>query len=343
MPVSGKELASLDFANLIGGPLNAIVEAQAKSAITTANFIKEVGFTKDGKIVNVDFTYNRKNENGSDQEFKLTMPFLCMLPVPYISISRAVVEFNAKITSTTESNSSSNFKTNVDASAGGSYWFISAKVASKTAYQKTSSNSDKEERTFDMHVRVEAQNVDMPAGTERILTLLENSISEQTSHKLLSIGMVVTAISGTTLTIDCADWPSIKKSSAQFEFNDQVFKISSIGGAAGSASTSTKIVQTNQSAANDKLELKDVTGLVVGDKLEPIAGKISAGTTIASIDSTAKIVTLNKITEAALAADAPITFTKAAAAGASSSTTSIVVDTAPPVSILNKSLTIVNK
>ncbi len=44
-------IASLDFANLIGGPLNAVVEAQAKSAITTANFIKEVAFTKEGNKV----------------------------------------------------------------------------------------------------------------------------------------------------------------------------------------------------------------------------------------------------------------------------------------------------
>src|SRR5262245_51333864 len=135
MPVSGREIASLDFANLIGGPLNAVVEAQAKSAITTANFIKEVGFQKDGKVVNVDFTYNRKNDNGSDQEFTLTLPFITMLPIPYITINSAEVEFNAKITSTTESKTDSNFNQQVEASAGGNYWFVSAKVTSKTAYQ----------------------------------------------------------------------------------------------------------------------------------------------------------------------------------------------------------------
>jgi hypothetical protein len=214
MPVSGKELASLDFANLIGGPLNAIVEAQAKSAITTANFIKEVGFDKDGKAVNVDFTYNRKNDNGSDQEFTLTMPFITMLPVPYITINNAAVEFNAKITSTTESSSDSNFTQQVDASAGGRWWFVSARVTSKTAYQKTMSSRDKEERTFDMHVRIEASNQDMPAGTERILTLLENSISEKTSHKLISVGAVVTGVDPNDpkkLTVDSADFAKIKK------------------------------------------------------------------------------------------------------------------------------------
>ena len=76
MPVSGKELATLDFASLIGGPLNAVVEAQAKSALATVNFIKETSFDKDGNLINVDFKYNREGE-----EFSLTVPFLTLLPV----------------------------------------------------------------------------------------------------------------------------------------------------------------------------------------------------------------------------------------------------------------------
>jgi hypothetical protein len=185
MPVSGRELASLDFANLIGGPLNAIVEAQAKSAITTTNFIKEVAFDKEGKVVNIDFTYNRKNDDGRDQKFTLTVPFLTMLPVPYITISSAVVEFNAKITSINESNAEDNFSQQLDAEVGGNYWFISAKLQSKTSYQRKTATSEKEERTFDMHVRVEAKNEDMPAGTERLLTILENSIGEKKGPELI--------------------------------------------------------------------------------------------------------------------------------------------------------------
>ena len=119
MPVSGRELASLDFANLIGGPLNAVVEAQAKSAITTANFIREVAFDSDGKVIDVNFTYNRKNDDGKDQQFTLTVPFLTMLPVPYITIVDAVVEFNAKITSINESSTESTFSQEVNASVGG--------------------------------------------------------------------------------------------------------------------------------------------------------------------------------------------------------------------------------
>lgn len=43
----GQELSSLNFHNMIGGPLGAIVDAQAQSALTTVDFIKEVGFTPD--------------------------------------------------------------------------------------------------------------------------------------------------------------------------------------------------------------------------------------------------------------------------------------------------------
>lgn len=192
MAVNGQELASLDFGNLIGGPLNAIVEAQAKSAITTANFVKEVGFTDKGEVINTSFVYNKKDEGGQDQEFKLTVPFLTMLPVPYITVENATIEFNAKITSTTENFMESNFSNETTGSVSGGWWFARAKVNSKTSYQRKSSTSDKEERTFDMKVRVQVKNQDMPAGTEKLLTMLEGIIEEQNLGAVYKVA--VTAI-----------------------------------------------------------------------------------------------------------------------------------------------------
>lgn len=46
MPTPGEELSSIDFASMIGGPLVAVVQAQAQAAMSTVNFIKEVGFKK---------------------------------------------------------------------------------------------------------------------------------------------------------------------------------------------------------------------------------------------------------------------------------------------------------
>src|SRR5262245_59067849 len=46
MPNPGQELASIDFASLLGGPMCAVINAQAQAAMSTVNFIKEVGFKK---------------------------------------------------------------------------------------------------------------------------------------------------------------------------------------------------------------------------------------------------------------------------------------------------------
>lgn len=66
----GTELAALDFGNLIGGPLNAVITAQAMAAQSTATFIKDVGFYKEGTKINgvdvgntpvyVDFKYPKE-------------------------------------------------------------------------------------------------------------------------------------------------------------------------------------------------------------------------------------------------------------------------------------------
>jgi len=45
----GTELASLDFGNLIGGPLTAVITAQSMAAQSTAEFIKSVGFYQKGQ------------------------------------------------------------------------------------------------------------------------------------------------------------------------------------------------------------------------------------------------------------------------------------------------------
>jgi hypothetical protein len=51
MPVSnydpGQELSSIDFRSMIGGPLTAVVEAQAQAALSTVDFIKAIGFEPD--------------------------------------------------------------------------------------------------------------------------------------------------------------------------------------------------------------------------------------------------------------------------------------------------------
>lgn len=55
----GKELSSIDFGSMIGGPLNAAIEAQAESAESSIKFIQSVGFDENKKPIYVDFEYDK--------------------------------------------------------------------------------------------------------------------------------------------------------------------------------------------------------------------------------------------------------------------------------------------
>lgn len=70
MPNVGQELATIDFASMLGGPLIAVVNAQSQAAMSSVNFIKAVGFepaTVDGdgnpvpgKPIYVSFKYPKE-------------------------------------------------------------------------------------------------------------------------------------------------------------------------------------------------------------------------------------------------------------------------------------------
>jgi hypothetical protein len=87
LQVNPSEISSIDFGAMIGGPLTAVINAQAQAAMTTVNFINSVGFHKENRsVVNVDFMYSSTDENGTDVPKRLTVPFLAMLPIPNLEV-----------------------------------------------------------------------------------------------------------------------------------------------------------------------------------------------------------------------------------------------------------------
>ena len=66
----GGELSSLDFKNLIGGPLSAVVEAQALAAESTVQFIKAMGFDQEGKPQYVTFKYPKQVSTGKEERWR---------------------------------------------------------------------------------------------------------------------------------------------------------------------------------------------------------------------------------------------------------------------------------
>ena len=190
MPNPGDELASIDFEAMIGGPLTAVIKAQSQAANTSVDFIKAVGFSanEDGDEVPtmVTFRYDKPVETTDDdgnvqvnvEPFNLTVPFLTMVPIPFIRVEETTIDFNAKITSVQFSKTMSQHNLGVALEAKAGWGPFSAKLKTNYSYHRKSSSGSETTRSYMMSVHVRAVQDELPAGTERLLNILEGAIEE---------------------------------------------------------------------------------------------------------------------------------------------------------------------
>ncbi|WP_220392876.1 DUF2589 domain-containing protein [Chitinophaga lutea] len=169
------ELNNIDFKKMIGGPLQAAVDAQVASSLATVNFINSVGFVEDdGKktLVMVDFSHERKDvkEDGSPlvKSVAVKVPLLAMLPIPSLRIEHVIIDFNAKLNSVESNTVSDALGVNAEVKAG--WGPVSFKVSA--SYQRKSVTGVEVKKEFALNVNVKAVQDEMPGGLEKILGLL---------------------------------------------------------------------------------------------------------------------------------------------------------------------------
>lgn len=171
------QLNAIDFKKMIGGPLQAAVDAQVASALATVNFINEVGFSKaegsdEKELIMVDFTHERSDVNEAGEEVKkkiyVKVPLIAMLPVPSLRIEHVIIDFNAKLNSVESSKVSEDIGVNAEVKAG--WGPVSFKVSA--SYQRKSVTGVEVKKEFALNVNVKAVQDEMPAGLERILGML---------------------------------------------------------------------------------------------------------------------------------------------------------------------------
>lgn len=211
MPNPGQELSSIDFESMIGGPLVAVINAQAQAAMSTVNFIKEVGFKKPSEEedaggdtsteepIYVTFKYPKElspyvpaipaNPDATpptpevpaqeavyeDQELKV--PILTILPIPFIRIDLTTIDFNAKINSVEYRKTNTRLKVDASLEAKAGWLWGSAKLKVSTSYQRTSQQGNTVNRTYSLAIHVKAVQDEMPAGMEKMLGILEGAIT----------------------------------------------------------------------------------------------------------------------------------------------------------------------
>jgi len=166
------ELGSIDFKNIISGPLDACVQAQANASISTVDFIKQVAFDDDGKLRTVDFSYDKTVDDGSGgtttETVALEVPFISTLTVPSIRIESCEIDFNVKLNSVYTKDVSTDFE--LDAGLEVKYGPVKFDV--EVSYQRSMSTGVKVEKEYSLGVKVQATNDQLPGGLEKVLGIL---------------------------------------------------------------------------------------------------------------------------------------------------------------------------
>lgn len=126
------------------------------------------------------------------QKMNIQVPILTMLPIPFIKIESADIEFNVKINSV--STTSSEQKSDAKGSASvKSNWFVKADLSASFSNQKSTNSSEEVKKDYSLNIRVHAAQDDMPAGVSRILDILEETITAQPAGTPKTIGTQKTA------------------------------------------------------------------------------------------------------------------------------------------------------
>lgn len=188
MPIDiGKEMA-LPMEQIIGGPLQAIIKAQSLAAFETSSFIQSVGLQVPAAGVagpttarNVSFSFNRiqapKNGEKAQKEetVELAVPLLTIVPVPFIRIEEATIDFECKVSSSTLD--TSQHTADVQAEASGGFWGVKFSVKASYSYQST--HKDQVDKSATLKVHVKAVQDEMPAGLREMLNILQTAIKEK--------------------------------------------------------------------------------------------------------------------------------------------------------------------
>lgn len=200
--VATNALQAIPFGSIIGGPLNACIEAQAMAAQTTWKFIQEVGLNTDPKTgeksaVNVSFQFLQ-----GGRMVQLNVPLLTIVPIPYIAIHTIDINFKANISASSssvqEDTSHEEMGGSAELTAGirvGPFHMdakMNANYSSKKDSKATQESKYSVEYTMD--VTVKAGQDSMPAGLAKVLELLGNALDVSDPKGTLDVN-------STTLTL----------------------------------------------------------------------------------------------------------------------------------------------
>ncbi len=182
MDVANKSIGTLQglpFDNLIGGPLNACIQAQNDAAMTSINFINNVCLNEDKETGEKSAVYVSFSFIQNGRKVVINVPMIAIVPIPYIAINSIDISFKATVNGVESESSSTETEyesKGTKKSTRKTGWFrkktttINSTFSTKRDSKSTQDSKFSVEATID--VAVHAGQESMPAGMAKILEML---------------------------------------------------------------------------------------------------------------------------------------------------------------------------
>lgn len=165
-------MASLTLGQAVGNIISSLVDAQARAARTTVDFIDEVGFREPATpgapptLRTVEFTYRKRDENNQEAEFQVSLPLLGMVDIPLIAIRRANIDLEFEVNSVQEPVTRPSVRP------------LPATATPVLKGHVVSGRRSATDQRGTIKISVEVQKADLPPGLARSLDILEMAARE---------------------------------------------------------------------------------------------------------------------------------------------------------------------
>lgn len=191
----GKELAALDFAQIIGAPLQAVIRAQSASALVTYDFIQKTAFeptsgTSGGaaklRVMAFDFgqllgdTQGGADSHGTAKALSvIKVPLLTMLPIPFLRIDDMTIELNVQLHDIRSSTLTNTLVASAGTSSTENLEVESSTMTTSVTEQNTYQEGENTDDTYSLKVTVHAVQDQMPGGMANVLSIFTNTVQTQ--------------------------------------------------------------------------------------------------------------------------------------------------------------------
>lgn len=158
---------ALQLEQVIAAPLRALVDAQKETAAATHDFLLQLTKIENGKRVleTLNFTFERMIHDQYSGDIKivkqlLSIPLISMLPVPYINVDEAEINFNAKIIDIKKEETSA----------------TSSLRGVKLYATYASRNVSTIDFSSEINIKIKIKRSEIPEGLAKTLTILSDAI-----------------------------------------------------------------------------------------------------------------------------------------------------------------------